>query len=271
MTAKPLHTGVSEAARAAAASLAARGVQVQRCAPGENGLRLDRDEALGYLGYTGQQVDESLLGRFHALADACEQQLSPSFAWAVFPLDEERTQWGDEAENPQIVLAGCGLVLAGHDICAHVRGACAVALLACTLGLPSERELRKHAAVSAADGLMYGAAASALVEACANTAESAVVAAAAQVGLHTNWRYSPGYGDLPLAVQPAFLRAVDATRRLGMSATSTCLLVPTKSVTAVVGLFDSPRAGADVRTACGTCQLRKSCQLRKQGRTCHGK
>lgn len=233
------------------------------------GVRLDRDEALGYLGYAGQDVDAALLARFHALADACEQGLKPAHVWAAFPIDEGATRW--DGGSPCVVLGGCGLALPGRDIADHLRGARQAVLLACTLGLASERELRKHAAISATDGLLYGAAASALVEAEANAAEAEVVAWAAGRGLHTNWRYSPGYGDLPLSVQPAFLRALDATRRLGLSATPSNMLVPTKSITAVVGLFDSPQGGSGVRTACARCTLRACCTLRKKGRTCHGR
>lgn len=262
-------------------------------------LVLDREEALGYLGYAGQSVDVALQSRFDRLADACEQGTAPAFAWAAFSVDEDKTLWdaqgaqsggaasdglppsappsqgarsrppAEGGSQPQVALAGCGLVLPGRDIARHLRGAKAVALMACTLGMVNERELRKHNAMSPTDGMMYGAASSALVEAAANAVEASIVAWAADRGLHTNWRYSPGYGDLPLSVQPAFLRSLDATRRIGLSLTPSWLLVPTKSVTAVVGLFDRPQAGAEVRTGCKGCQLRTACQLRKRGRTCH--
>lgn len=234
------------------------------------GLALDRDEALGYVGYTGQEVDAGLRARFDALADACERQTRPGIAWAAFPVDRAATRWDADAASPQVVLAGCGLVLPGADIARHLRGARAAALIACTLGMGNERELRKHAAVSPTDGLLFGAASSALVEAAANAAEAAVVQAAAACGLHTAWRYSPGYGDLPLSVQKPFLAALDAMRRLGLSATETDLLVPTKSVTAIVGVFDEARTGGEVRSSCSGCALRSCCPLRAQGRTCHG-
>ena len=83
-------------------------------------------------------------------------------------------------------------------------------------------------------------------------------------------RFSPGYGDLPLMVQPAFLAALDATRRIGLSVTKNNLLVPTKSITAVIGLFDQLLPDAGARDACAACQLRADCQFRKKGITCHG-
>lgn len=233
-----------------------------------SGVQLNREEALGYLGYAGQQVDETLLARFHELAHACETAIEPVYAWSLFDVDEARCAW--EGSHPAVALRDCELVLPGQSIVDHLRGARKVALMACTLGAASEREMRKYVALGAADGVMFGACASALVEAAANAVEGYVVAEAREMGLHTNWRFSPGYGDLPLDVQPAFLAALDATRKLGVTLTPTNMLVPVKSVTAVVGLFDTIDASAEVRSACGVCQLKGCCELRKRGITCHG-
>ena len=49
-------------------------------------------------------------------------------------------------------------------------------------------------------------------------------------------RYSPGYGDLPLSVQPDFLAALDAQKTLGITLTETFLMIPSKSVTAIIGI-----------------------------------
>lgn len=272
-------------------------------AGGAPDARLDRSEALRYLGYTGQQVDEALLTRFNRLADECEKAIKPVFAWSVFGIDEKRSRWeapepgatgtlnacdtglnavegcsavsGTEAECekglvPQVALEGCDLVLEGNSIAEHLRGACKVALMACTLGAVSEREMRKHEAISVADGVMFGACCSALVEAAANITEDVIVRFAHDMGLSTNWRFSPGYGDLPLNVQPAFLGVLDARRRLGISVTSTNMLVPVKSVTAVLGLFNEPDNGGEARDACAVCRLRDGCEFRKRGVTCHG-
>lgn len=46
-------------------------------------------------------------------------------------------------------------------------------------------------------------------------------------------RRSPGYGELPLSLSREILDKLDATRRIGVSATDADLLVPSKSVTAL--------------------------------------
>ena len=48
-------------------------------------------------------------------------------------------------------------------------------------------------------------------------------------------RFSPGYGDLPLSVQPAFAQELDL-ESLGVAVTDSYLLVPQKSITALVGV-----------------------------------
>ncbi len=225
-------------------------------------VALDRDEALSYLGYAGQRLDEALLARFNELACACERDLSPRFAWGIFDVDPTKEP---------TVLPDCGMALPGSSMAQHLAGACKVALMACTLGMESEREIRKYAAMSSVDALMFGACSSALVEACANAVEAQIVAWAADQGLHTNWRFSPGYGDLPLSVQPALLSALDATRRLGITLTPTNMMIPVKSTTALVGLFEAGRDGFGVRDLCASCQLKGCCELRKKGTTCHGR
>lgn len=230
-------------------------------------VKLDRAEALRYLGYAGQELDEQLRARFQQLADACERTLRPACVHAVFEVDEARSVW--EGDGARVALKGSSLVLEGRSIATHLRGASKAVLMACTLGAASERELRKYAALGPTDALLYGAAASALVEAAANATEAAIVEEAAAEGLHTNFRFSPGYGDLPLSVQPAFLEVLDAPRRIGLVATEANLLVPTKSITAVIGLFDRVPPDVAVRSTCASCQLRFDCQLRKKGITCH--
>ena len=49
-------------------------------------------------------------------------------------------------------------------------------------------------------------------------------------------RFSPGYGDLPIEVQKDFLPLLDAERRLGITLSESCLMAPSKSVTAIIGV-----------------------------------
>ena len=52
---------------------------------------------------------------------------------------------------------------------------------------------------------------------------------------HTR-RFSPGYGDMPIEIQVDILQLLDASRRLGMVLTESNLMIPTKSITALIGM-----------------------------------
>ena len=217
---------------------------------------VDREEALAFLGHRGQELEPDLAERLERAALLCQQEMAPRGVWRVLPAAQ--------------ALA----LLPGRDIARHLDGCGEVALMAVTLGAESELVLRRESALSPTDGLLVDACASSLVEQAANVLNALVVEEAAARGLAATSRYGPGYGDLPLSCQPAFLAACGADRALGMRATEANLLVPTKSITAVIGLAsrpapDGPRAGApDPR--CATCSVALTCALRAQGRTCHG-
>ncbi|WP_350454780.1 vitamin B12 dependent methionine synthase [Slackia heliotrinireducens] len=217
----------------------------------------DKSETLRYLGYAGQSVDAALDARIDQVIAHCEATSQPRFVHRTFPLE-----FSSEGVKP----VGAALVLKGEDIRRHLEGARACALLACTLGLANERELARMKAVGPVDALVYSCAGSSLVERVADACEAEIVAQAADAGLHANWRYSPGYGDFPLEIQSAFVRALGADKMLGITVTDTDLLIPSKSVTAVIGLFDE--VPANWKRNCDTCVCAPYCSLRKAGTPC---
>jgi hypothetical protein len=221
--------------------------------------RVRRPEVLRYLGHTDQTVDPELAARIEAAAARCEAELEPRFTWRAFDVARGRDGWE---------VAGTALVLAGSSMDAYLDGAEQVALLAVTLGAACDRTLRVLGARDPLDQLLFDAAATDLVEGGADAAEAEVAAWARERGLHARARFSPGYGDLDLAVQRPLLDVLDAGRRLGLTTSSSNLLVPTKSVTALVGLFSrAPRGGP---LGCGFCGLAASCSLRERGLACSG-
>ena len=85
-------------------------------------------------------------------------------------------------------------------------------------------------------------------------------------GLYITGRYSPGYGDCPLALQSVFAAYLDTGRKIGLTVGSSGLLFPRKSVTAILGISQKPVTG--YRAGCAHCVLQKTCQYRKRGVSC---
>lgn len=144
--------------------------------------RVNRAEALRYLGYAGQALDAEMEARIDENIAACEREARPGFVFRSFPI---------ETCERGVRLAGSSLVLEGVDIARHLKGAAECAVLACTLGVANEAGMARRKAQSALDAAIYGAAGSSLVESVTDACEATVVADAAKRGMRTNWRYSP--------------------------------------------------------------------------------
>ena len=213
-------------------------------------MRLCREEALRYLGAAG--ADNALRQAMEEAAAWLEARITPRWVYRVFHLTAE--EGGVNLAGARVTLTGC----LAQTLLTDCRQA---ALLACTLGQGWERLMREEQARDMARAVILDACASAYVEAGCDAAQAEV--AARMPGLHLTDRFSPGYGDLPLSLQPAILTALDASRRLGLHATPTYLLLPQKSVTAVIGLAERPQ-GARIR-GCPHCDLREHCTLRQRG------
>ena len=226
---------------------------------------LNRDEVLRYLGYRGQEVTSEIDALLDALMERCLEIARPRAALRTFSVAGTRRR---EDGLPELVLEGAALSLVGHDIATHLADARAVGVMAVTLGTALEQELRRLALTDTTSALILDAVGTTAVEQAADAAEALLVAEAHDRGLFPTWRYSPGYGDFPLAAQPTLLATLDAQRRLGVTLTDSLLMIPTKSVTAVVGMLAHPRDG--MRPGCATCALRPHCSVRTTGRTCHG-
>lgn len=109
-------------------------------------------------------------------------------------------------------------------------------IFAVTIGLGADRLILKLAGTSPSEHFITDALASAYAEAAAERADELLRARAKSMGLVCRRRYSPGYGDMPLSLQPDVLRMVNAGRLLGITLSDSLLMSPKKSITAVMGL-----------------------------------
>ena len=154
----------------------------------------------------------------------------------------------------------------GSDIQRHLAGCTEAVLLAVTLGPGADAQIRRAGVGDVAAGAASDALASVLAEQAADAAEARLRALAAAEGMYLTGRYSPGYGDWPIGVQPRIAALLDTPRWIGLCVTGTCLMLPRKSITAALGLSRTPVTGR--RAGCAHCALRDKCEYRKRGETC---
>lgn len=217
-------------------------------------MELNIDEALRYLG-AGRQAPPELRREAEDTARRLTARLRPRYTYRVFSL---------ERKDGVLRLQEAALALPGKDAQTMLADCGRVVLLGCTLGVEFESMLRAEQARDMAKAVLLDACGSAWVEAGCDEAEREI--AARFPGQYLTDRFSPGYGDLPLSLQPAICGALDLGRRLGVHVSERCLMNPSKSVTALIGISDRPQM-ARIR-GCAYCAMRETCTLRKGGTHC---
>lgn len=155
----------------------------------------------------------------------------------------------------------------GEDIFRHLEGCHTVVLMAATTGAGVDACIRKAGISDVASQLFMDAAASAFIEKVCDHIEGSIRAEVSKKGGYLTWRFSPGYGDMPLECQKSFADFLNTGRRIGLSVNASGIMIPTKSVTAIMGISDTPHPGAP--KGCGECGLSGNCYLQKAGTPCH--
>ena len=177
-------------------------------------MKLDRNEIARYLGLGGRELSGELAG----YAEDCESELFS----AVMPRFVSRT------------ISVSALPGVSRDLAHHLRHCRECVLYAVTLGAETDRLLRRWSAQSMAKAAVGQAVCAAWLDAlCAD-----LCGGLAGEGQYLTPPFSPGYGDWGLSVQSELLDLLSAHKRIGLTLTEGGMLVPEKSVTAVVGLSD---------------------------------
>lgn len=164
------------------------------------------------------------------------------------------------------ILREVGL-LNGNDIEAHLEGCEKAILLAVTVGNEIETKIRAAQATDALMPVVLDACASVCIESYADEYCKELAELYGRDGLYLTERFSPGYGDFPIEKQSTLLKLTDATRKIGLCVTQSSILVPRKSVTAVLGMATVPVKGK--LAGCKSCAMRGKCEFRKRGEVCN--
>lgn len=188
---------------------------------------VNRREIAGYLGIKNGEPDEKMRGLIEECLLELNEKVSPKHVFRVFPLvlcaDEETidfTCFPVKSRNLYRNLAGCEEVL----------------LFAATIGQGADFIIRRYEKTKMSRALVCQAAAAAMIEAYCNELNDNWKREYEAKGCFLKPRFSCGYGDFALAHQKDFLRVLEMEKHLGIHLNDALLMVPTKSVTAVIGI-----------------------------------
>lgn len=220
-------------------------------------IRVGLPEAYRYMGGVGTP-DAALTAELERAAALIAEAAVPREISKLCALDK----------SDGILLKGTTLRLTGKSVEALLNGCDRCVIFCATLGGAVDMLIRK--------GLLRDRTFTAMLDACANSAierlcddiEASLAAEFQAQGLYLTDRFSPGYGDLPLALQHDFCAALDTARKIGVQLSKSALMIPSKSVTALIGVSAHPQQHRE--SGCRDCARAANCNFLRNGVTCYG-
>lgn len=220
-------------------------------------MQVDKKEVLRYLGYKNGEIPENI----NSLIDECINEIKEISHWKyvykIFHINKS-------AEAVEV--EGSNLIFRGKDILEHLKNSSMCAIMAVTLGSNVDMKIRYYEKINLIKSLVIDACASTAVEWVCDEVQKKIKEEAESIDLGITYRYSPGYGDFSIDIQPKIINALDAQKTIGLTVSENNVMIPRKSVTAVIG-FQDKRIIAH-HPGCEKCNNAKGCQFRKGGNYC---
>lgn len=211
---------------------------------------VNKAEIARYLGYQKIKPDEVVEGRIDACLDHLRKESRVRDAYAVFALSGEGN-----------TLRFADVSVESKNLSKNLRGCHEVILFAATIGPAVDRLIRRSELTSMTDAAIYQAAGAAFIEGVCDVLNTKLKDQAAEQGLYLRPRFSPGYGDVPLALQRDFFRILVPEKNCGISLSDSLLMSPSKSVTALIGV--SREDTHCILEGCETCDRAATCAYRR--------
>ena len=136
-----------------------------------------------------------------------------------------------------------GLHVKSNALASNLRGCDEVILFAATLSVGVDRILNRNIRLDMAKAAVIQAVAATAIEEYCDSCQQKIEEEVREEGYYVRPRFSPGYGDFSLEVQKTFLEMTDATKLIGITLTDGGIMIPEKSVTAVMGLTKNDKRG----------------------------
>lgn len=225
--------------------------------------KVNLNDAYRYLGYTDvNTIDDVTENQIKQLSQQLENMVTPKSVYKVFHIDNVDT------DTKTVTLSNTVLKLTGNNITQLLKESDKCILMAITLGQNVDMLIRQTQIRDMSSAVILDACSSSLVEEYCNLLEDNIKETLQeQYGeIYLTDRFSPGYGDLPLDIQNNFCKVIESDKKIGVNVSSTNIMSPKKSITAIIGICNNPQP---MRIkGCAYCMLVKECTYKKGGNTC---
>ena len=158
----------------------------------------------------------------HACLDELQHNLTYAVCYAALLVHVDGT-WCDLGAFP-VSSASLATLLSGCDT---------AVVFAATVGVEIDRRIARYGQLAPTKALLFQAIGTERIESLCDAFCATLNGAYGKI---PTARFSPGYGDLPLALQRDVFALLDCPKHIGVTLCDSLLMSPSKSVTAIVGL-----------------------------------
>ena len=207
-------------------------------------------EAIRYLGYGKNAVDENTLSLISEVFDALESVAVKNSIYRIFKIDRE-----DESNF------SIGKVhIYSKNLGKNLKNCDQIVLFGATLGARIDILMNRYALTDMTRAVIMQACAAALLEEYCDECQEKIAEELLKEQLYLRPRFSPGYGDFDISYQKPLMKILDCAKTIGLTMTDSYMMSPTKSVTAVIGISRTKEPCH--RSGCEECS-KTDCQYRR--------
>ena len=164
--------------------------------------------------------------------------------------------------HPDSIEIEGGITLSIKSLSSYIKGAEAVNIFVVTIGEDLENTAsRLMAGDETLEGYLLDRIGSFAVESLAQNFEEKLRAHYLENAKSISMRFSPGYCDWPIEEQFKLDKIIDFSRA-GIHLTKSCMMVPKKSISAIVGIGPKGKFAAERKSPCLICD-KKNCDYKR--------
>ena len=229
-----------------------------------NLIKINKSEVLRYLEYKGQVISSDLDNTINNCIQITKEKINPRYILRVYPIFRNKEEYDNE-----IKIKGTNVILKSKDIYNLLKDCDSCAVIASTLGIEIEKEIRKYSYLELTKSIIIDACATTAIEEICDIVQNDLKEKLTKQEKYITYRYSPGYGDLPISVNEDIISMLNASKEIGLTITEKGIMLPRKSVIAIIGI--SKNKTKKSKKSCSNCLNKDNCKYRKGDDSCEYK
>lgn len=214
-----------------------------------------RQETLRYLGCGSEIPDEKTLQMVDKAIELLQEKVRPKSVYKIIEIVPD----AKGIKLPEVYRKGEDARIVSESLGRVMSGCTGMIVFGATLGAEADMLIKRAAAGNIAMGAVMQAAATSYIEEYCDTIQKELNEKFKAEGKPLGDRFSPGYGDFALEYQNEIFAILDCPRQIGLTLTENCIMIPSKSVTAVI-----PIGGSCGRQIGCSCCEKTDCRYRRK-------